>query len=85
MQAHDHVVKDLNEEFKKVDRAFETNEVRVFGKFKHLLIFYCVKILTDCQKGKNTGHIFKELDVIRRKQLDIASDHVSLDAIQDIP
>lgn len=38
MQAHDHVVKDLNEEFKKVDRAFETNEVRVFGKSKHLLI-----------------------------------------------
>ncbi|KAG2192028.1 hypothetical protein INT46_011846 [Mucor plumbeus] len=65
MQAHDHVVKDLNEEFKKVDRAFETNEVRVFGK--------------------NTGHIFKELDVIRRKQLDIASDHVLLDTIQDIP
>lgn len=31
MQAHDHVVKDLNEEFKKVDRAFGTNEVRVFG------------------------------------------------------
>ncbi|KAL7320862.1 hypothetical protein PS15m_000707 [Mucor circinelloides] len=65
MQAHDHVVKDLNEEFKKVDRAFESNEVRVFGK--------------------NTGHIFKELDVIRRKQLDIASDHVSLETIQDLP
>ena len=43
MQAHDHVVKDLNEEFKKVDRAFETNEVRVFGKFKHLLIFLLSK------------------------------------------
>ncbi|KAL0146201.1 hypothetical protein V8B55DRAFT_1468830 [Mucor lusitanicus] len=65
MQAHDHVVKDLNEEFKKVDRAFGTNEVRVFGR--------------------NTGQIFKELDVIRRKQLDIASDHVSLETIQDLP
>ncbi|KAK4517054.1 uncharacterized protein ATC70_000382 [Mucor velutinosus] len=65
MQAHDHVVKDLNEEFKKVDRAFESSEVRVFGK--------------------NTGQIFKELDVIRRKQLDIASEHVSLEKIQDIP
>ncbi|KAL9542986.1 hypothetical protein MBANPS3_008327 [Mucor bainieri] len=65
MQAHDHVVKDLNEEFKKVDRAFESNQVRVFGK--------------------NTGQIFKELDVIRRKQLDIASDHVSLETIQDLP
>lgn len=32
MQAHDHVVKDLNEEFKKVDRAFESNEIRVFGR-----------------------------------------------------
>ncbi|CEP16086.1 hypothetical protein [Parasitella parasitica] len=65
MQAHDRIVKELNEEFKKVDRAFETNEMRVFGK--------------------NTAHIFKELDVLRRKQLDIASYHVTLETLQDTP
>lgn len=35
--------------------------------------------------GKNTGRIFRELDVIRRKQINLASDHVSLEAITDIP
>ncbi|KAG1437936.1 hypothetical protein G6F56_012860 [Rhizopus delemar] len=35
--------------------------------------------------GKNTTKIFQDLDVIRRKQIDLASDHVSLEAINDIP
>lgn len=34
MEAHEGVVKDLNEEFKKVDRAFQTSKVRIFGKCK---------------------------------------------------
>lgn len=36
-------------------------------------------------KGKHTTGLFQELDVIRRKQIDLASDHVSLEAIHDIP
>ncbi|KAI9279822.1 hypothetical protein BY458DRAFT_501769 [Sporodiniella umbellata] len=35
--------------------------------------------------GENTSNMFKELDVMRRKQIDLASDHVSLEAIDDIP
>lgn len=42
-------------------------------------------LTTSSEIGKNTGQLFKELDVIRRKQLDIASDHVSLETIQDLP
>ncbi|CEG75393.1 hypothetical protein RMATCC62417_10441 [Rhizopus microsporus] len=37
------------------------------------------------KKGKNTTRIFQELDVIRRKQIDLASDHVALEAMNDIP
>lgn len=65
MEEHDNVVRNLNEEFRKVDRAYKNSEMRVFGK--------------------NTGRIFRELDVIRRKQIDLASDHVSLETITDIP
>ncbi|KAI7889803.1 uncharacterized protein EV154DRAFT_270026 [Mucor mucedo] len=64
MEEHDNIVKSLNNDFKNVDRAYQTSEMRVFGK--------------------NTGQIFRELDVIRRKQIDLASDHVSLEAINDI-
>ncbi|KAI8880055.1 hypothetical protein K501DRAFT_192208 [Backusella circina FSU 941] len=35
--------------------------------------------------GKNTSRIFKELDIIRRKQIDLAGQHVSLESINDIP
>ncbi|KAI7905872.1 uncharacterized protein BX663DRAFT_243891 [Cokeromyces recurvatus] len=37
MEAHEHVVKKLNEEFKKVDRCFSNNEMRVFGKSTNYL------------------------------------------------
>ncbi|KAG1151960.1 hypothetical protein G6F37_000726 [Rhizopus arrhizus] len=57
---------------KSLDEAFE----RVDASFENdeLRVF-----------GKNTTGIFQELDVIRRKQIDLASDHVSLEAIHDIP
>lgn len=32
MQAHENIVKNLNQEFKKVDKAYQTSEIRVFGK-----------------------------------------------------
>ncbi|KAI7881118.1 hypothetical protein K492DRAFT_177417 [Lichtheimia hyalospora FSU 10163] len=35
--------------------------------------------------GKNTEHIFQELDVIRRKQIDLARDHISLESMSDLP
>lgn len=38
MEGHDNVVKDLNAEFKKVDRAFQTSEMRIFGKFDYMLL-----------------------------------------------
>ncbi|KAG2234812.1 hypothetical protein INT48_006729 [Thamnidium elegans] len=64
MQAHENIVKSLDQEFKKVDKAYQTSELRVFGE--------------------NTSKIFTELDVIRRKQINLASDHVSLESINDI-
>ncbi|KAG2211608.1 hypothetical protein INT47_008705 [Mucor saturninus] len=72
MEEHDNIVKSLNNDFKNVDRAYQTSEMRVFGDD------FCL------DSGKNTGQIFRELDVIRRKQIDLASDHVSLEAINDI-
>ncbi|KAI8082544.1 uncharacterized protein B0P05DRAFT_537451 [Gilbertella persicaria] len=65
MEAHEHVIRNLNEEFKKVDRAFQNDELRIYGK--------------------DTERLFKELDIIRRKQIDLASEHVSLESIHDIP
>lgn len=35
--------------------------------------------------GKDTEHIFQELDVIRRKQIDLARDHISLESMSDLP
>ncbi|KAI9356850.1 hypothetical protein BD770DRAFT_473036 [Pilaira anomala] len=64
MKAHEDIVKSLDQEFRKVDKSYETSELRVFGE--------------------NTSKIFAELDVIRRKQINLASDHVSLESIQDI-
>ncbi|GAA5812836.1 hypothetical protein MFLAVUS_006295 [Mucor flavus] len=63
MQAHENIVKNLNQEFKRVDKAYQTSELRVFGE--------------------NTSKIFTELDVIRRKQINLASDHVSLESTND--
>ncbi|KAI8379006.1 hypothetical protein BD560DRAFT_487887 [Blakeslea trispora] len=65
METHEHVLQHLNEEFKKVDKAFQSNELGVFGK--------------------DTDKLFKELDVIRRKQIDLASEHVSLESVHDMP
>ncbi|OBZ90879.1 hypothetical protein A0J61_01060 [Choanephora cucurbitarum] len=65
MEAHEHVMQHLNEEFKKVDKAFQSHQLGVFGK--------------------DTDRLFKELDIIRRKQIDLASEHVSLESIHDIP
>ncbi|KAI7870189.1 hypothetical protein BDF14DRAFT_1775491 [Spinellus fusiger] len=33
--------------------------------------------------GSNTERIFRELDVIRRKQIELTSDHIALEAIND--
>ncbi|RCH99149.1 hypothetical protein CU097_014547 [Rhizopus azygosporus] len=65
MEKHERIIKNLNEQFRQVDKAYENNDMRVFGK--------------------NTTRIFQELDVIRRKQIDLASDHVALEAMNDIP
>lgn len=32
MEEHDNVVRNLNEEFRKIDRAYKNSEMRVFGK-----------------------------------------------------
>lgn len=32
-----------------------------------------------------TGQVFRELDEIRRKQIDLASDHIALESIGDLP
>lgn len=87
MEGHDNVVKDLNAEFKKVDRAFQTSEMRIFGKFDYMLLQERLRLINFIFliKGENTDRIFKELDVIRRKQINLAGDHVSLEALNDIP
>ncbi|KAI8967527.1 hypothetical protein BDF20DRAFT_899773 [Mycotypha africana] len=64
MQAHENVVKKLNEEFKKVDKAFRESDMRVFGE--------------------DSSELFQQLNALRRKQIDIASDHVSLDSTCDL-
>ncbi|KAI8986405.1 hypothetical protein BDB01DRAFT_785523 [Pilobolus umbonatus] len=64
MEAHYNIVKELNEEFKKVDKQYTTNELRVFGR--------------------DTPSLFKELDEIRAKQINLAIDHVSLESHNDI-
>ncbi|KAI8381493.1 uncharacterized protein BYT42DRAFT_566716 [Radiomyces spectabilis] len=35
--------------------------------------------------GKSTERIFKELDVTRRKQIELAAEHIALDMTVDIP
>ncbi|KAI9272850.1 hypothetical protein BDA99DRAFT_499384 [Phascolomyces articulosus] len=35
--------------------------------------------------GRDTERIFRELDVIRRKQIDLARDHIALENITDLP
>ncbi|KAI9316683.1 hypothetical protein BX666DRAFT_184772 [Dichotomocladium elegans] len=35
--------------------------------------------------GRDTDRIFKELNIIRRKQIDLARDHISLEALSDQP
>ena len=35
--------------------------------------------------GRDTGRIFKEIDVIRRKQIELATEHISLESIDDMP
>lgn len=34
MEEHDNIVKSLNQEFKNVDKAYQTSEMRVFGECK---------------------------------------------------
>ena len=87
MEEHDNVVKSLNQEFKKIDKAYQANEMRVFGmkKTNHIEGNSSFSNLSAKNTGKNTGQIFRELDVIRRKQINLASDHVSLEPINDIP
>lgn len=83
MKAHEDIVKSLDQEFRKVDKAYETSELRVFGMLNTFIkiksVWFKFSIL-----GENTSKIFAELDVIRRKQINLASDHVSLESIQDI-
>ncbi|KAF7720659.1 hypothetical protein EC973_006670, partial [Apophysomyces ossiformis] len=59
------VLKNLETEFKMVDKMVEREELRAFGS--------------------DTEKVFKELDVIRRKQIDLAGDHMALEIVSDIP
>lgn len=32
MEKHERIIKNLNEQFRQVDKAYENNDMRVFGK-----------------------------------------------------
>lgn len=81
MQDHAEVLASLEKEFKRMDRMFAHGELRVFGKDARLI--WCLWSRLNLSLGQDTERVFKELDLIRRKQIDLAGDHIALEALSE--
>lgn len=77
----DDIQSNLNSQFEKVDEMYANDELRVFGKERNRCL---ILTLINFTKGRDTSRIFKEVDVIRRKQIELASEHISLESIDDM-
>jgi low affinity Fe/Cu permease len=76
----DYVQANLEIQFNEVDKMYANDDLRVFGKPS--FVFFVVFIKNKL--GRDTNRIFKEIDVIRRKQIELATEHISLESIDDI-
>lgn len=85
---HEKALDTLENDFKRMDKMFASGEMRVFGKVNQIYFYYLILLLIDgfffyMSPGRNSDSMFKELDLIHKKQVSLAIEHISLERLPD--
>lgn len=78
-----YIQSNLKSQFDKIDSMYLNDDLRVFGILQITLEEKKKILKPGIFLGRDTDRIFKQVDIIRRKQIELATEHIGLDNMED--